>query len=73
MTGRRVVSGIQPTGAPARAILFVQSRIGAHAELAWLLSCVMPLGWLERMIQLKTRSAALDSVGDRAVSNVEEG
>ena len=48
---------------PARAILFVQSRVGAHAELAWLLSCVTPVGWLERMIQFKTRAATLESVG----------
>jgi tryptophanyl-tRNA synthetase len=48
---------------PARAILFVQSRVGAHAELAWLLSCVTPVGWLERMIQFKTRSADGESVG----------
>lgn len=48
---------------PARAILFVQSRVPAHAELAWLLSTVTPVGWLERMIQFKTRSADLDSVG----------
>jgi tryptophanyl-tRNA synthetase len=48
---------------PALAILFVQSRVGAHAELAWLLSCLTPVGWLERMIQFKTRAAALESVG----------
>ena len=48
---------------PGRAILFVQSRVGAHAELAWLLSCVTPVGWLERMIQFKMRAATLESVG----------
>jgi tryptophanyl-tRNA synthetase len=48
---------------PGRAILFVQSRVGAHAELAWLLTCVTPVGWLERMTQFKTRSADLESVG----------
>ena len=48
---------------PGRAILFVQSHVPAHAQLAWLLSCVTPVGWLERMIQFKTRSAALESVG----------
>lgn len=48
---------------PGRAILFVQSRVGAHAELAWLLGCVTPVGWLERMIQFKTRAADLESVG----------
>jgi tryptophanyl-tRNA synthetase len=48
---------------PEQTILFVQSRVGAHAELAWLLSCVTPVGWLERMTQFKTRSASLESVG----------
>jgi tryptophanyl-tRNA synthetase len=48
---------------PARAILFVQSDVGAHAELAWLLTGVTPVGWLERMIQFKTRAATLESVG----------
>ena len=48
---------------PGRAILFVQSRVGAHAELAWLLGCVTPVGWLERMIQFKTRSADRERVG----------
>src|SRR2546425_11741299 len=48
---------------PGRAILFVQSHVSAHAQLAWLLSCVTPVGWLERMIQFKTRSVALESVG----------
>lgn len=48
---------------PARAILFVQSRVSAHAELAWLLNTVTPVGWLERMIQFKTRSAGHDTVG----------
>ena len=48
---------------PARAILFVQSRVGAHAELAWLLSCVTPVGWLERMIAAFTRKAQMRRAG----------
>lgn len=48
---------------PALAILFVQSDVGSHAELAWLLIGVTPVGWLERMIQFKTRAATLESVG----------
>jgi tryptophanyl-tRNA synthetase len=48
---------------PARTTLFVQSHVTGHAELAWLLSCVTPVGWLERMIQFKTRAADLESVG----------
>ncbi|HEY4119443.1 MAG TPA: hypothetical protein VGM56_16360, partial [Byssovorax sp.] len=33
--------------------LFVQSHISAHAELAWILNCFAPMGWLERMTQFK--------------------
>lgn len=47
---------------PARATLFVQSDVAAHAELAWLLNCVTPLGWLERMTQYKAKAAGLGSV-----------
>jgi tryptophanyl-tRNA synthetase len=36
--------------------IFVQSHISAHAELAWLLNCITPLNWLERMIQFKEKS-----------------
>lgn len=48
---------------PGRATLFVQSHVPAHAELAWLLTCVTPVGWLERMTQFKARAAGLESVG----------
>ena len=48
---------------PVRATLFVQSHVTAHAELAWLLMCVTPVGWLERMIQFKTRAAHLETIG----------
>lgn len=47
----------------AQTTLFVQSHVTAHAELAWLLGCVTPIGWLQRMIQFKTQSATLESVG----------
>ena len=36
--------------------IFVQSHVPAHAELAWLLSCVTPVGWLRRMTQFKEKS-----------------
>jgi tryptophanyl-tRNA synthetase len=36
--------------------MFVQSHIPAHAELAWILDCFIPLGWLERMTQFKEKS-----------------
>jgi len=41
---------------PARATIFVQSHVPAHAELQWLLNCVTPIGWLNRMIQFKEKA-----------------
>ena len=41
---------------PHRSILFVQSNVPAHAQLAWVLSCVSPLGWLNRMTQFKEKA-----------------
>ncbi len=36
--------------------IFVQSHVKAHTELAWLLNCLTPLNWLERMIQFKEKA-----------------
>ncbi|NER94364.1 MAG: tryptophan--tRNA ligase [Symploca sp. SIO1B1] len=36
--------------------IFVQSHICAHSELTWLLNCITPLNWLERMIQFKEKA-----------------
>ena len=36
--------------------IFAQSHVPAHAELSWLLNCVTPIGWLERMIQFKEKA-----------------
>ena len=41
---------------PSRCSVFIQSQIAAHSELCWLLNCVTPLNWLERMIQFKEKS-----------------
>jgi tryptophanyl-tRNA synthetase len=41
---------------PVRSTVFVQSHVRAHAELAWLLNCITPLNWLERMIQFKEKA-----------------
>lgn len=43
--------------------IFIQSHVTAHSELAWLLNCVTPIGWLERMTQYKDKSAKQESVG----------
>ena len=41
---------------PQRATVFAQSQVSAHSELCWLLNCVTPLNWLERMIQFKEKA-----------------
>lgn len=41
---------------PELCTIFVQSQVPAHSELCWLLNCVTPLNWLERMIQFKEKA-----------------
>jgi len=41
---------------PAKAVIFAQSSVPAHTELAWILQCVARLGWLDRMTQFKEKS-----------------
>lgn len=48
---------------PNRSTLFVQSHVTAHAEACWLLNCITPIGWLQRMTQFKDKSAKQESVG----------
>ncbi len=40
----------------SKSILFNQSQVPAHAELAWIFSCVAKLGWLNRMTQFKEKA-----------------
>lgn len=47
---------------PDKCTLFVQSHVVAHAEACWLLNCITPLGWLQRMTQYKDKSAKQESV-----------
>jgi tryptophanyl-tRNA synthetase len=49
---------------PRVCSIMVQSAVPAHAELAWMLTCVTPVGWLERMTQFKAKAAKQESVGD---------
>ena len=41
---------------PRRSIIFNQSQVAEHAELAWVFSCVARLGWLNRMTQFKEKA-----------------
>ena len=49
---------------PEQSSVMVQSSVAEHAELAWMLTCVTPLGWLERMTQFKAKSEKQESIGD---------
>ena len=47
---------------PDKSTLFVQSHVTTHAEGCWILNCVTPVSWLERMTQYKDNSAGQESV-----------
>lgn len=48
---------------PEQSTIFIQSHVRAHAECCWILNCVTPLGWLERMTQFKSKASKQESVG----------
>lgn len=52
MAAALIASGIDPD----RSILFQQSAVREHAELAWVLQCTARMGWLNRMTQFKDKS-----------------
>jgi len=52
VTAAYIAAGLDP----ARSILFNQSQVAAHAELAWVFNCVARLGWLNRMTQFKEKA-----------------
>ena len=52
VTAAYIAAGIDPE----RCIIFNQSMVTAHSELAWILSCLTPLGWLNRMTQFKDKA-----------------
>ena len=54
---REVTAAYLAAGIDAEhCIIFNQSIVSAHAELAWLLGCLTPLGWLNRMTQFKEKA-----------------
>src|ERR1043166_1762816 len=52
VTAAFIASGIDPK----RHIVFNQSQVSGHAELAWIFNCVARLGWLNRMTQFKDKA-----------------
>ena len=47
-----IASGIDPS----KSIIFNQSEVYAHSEGSWMLSCIAPMGWLNRMTQFKEKA-----------------
>lgn len=47
-----IASGIDPE----RSILFNQSQVAGHAQLAWIFNCVARMGWMQRMTQFKDKA-----------------
>ena len=52
VTAAYLASGIDPK----KSVIFNQSQVSGHAELAWILNCVCRMGWLNRMTQFKEKS-----------------
>jgi tryptophanyl-tRNA synthetase len=52
VSGLLIAAGIDPK----KSILFIQSHVSAHSELAWILNCNIPMGWMQRMTQFKEKS-----------------
>lgn len=53
-----LASGIDPN----LSTVFVQSHLPEHAEGCWILNCITPLGWLERMTQYKDKASASETI-----------
>src|SRR5262249_48268710 len=54
---REVAAAFIASGIDAKKhILFNQSRVPAHAQLAWIFNCVARMGWLNRMTQFKEKA-----------------
>ncbi len=56
---REVAAGYLAAGLdPAKSILFNQSQVSGHAELAWIFNCVARVGWMNRMTQFKDKAGS---------------
>ncbi len=54
ITAAYVAAGLSNIGA-SRSIIFAQSTVPQHTEMAWMLNCVARMGWMERMTQFKDK------------------
>lgn len=59
MVAYLLASGIDPE----KSIVFLQSQVPEHNELAWILSCLAPMNWLNKMTQYKDKKTKASSLG----------
>lgn len=58
LAGLFLAAGIDPK----ESTIIVQSSVAQHAELSWMLTCMTPLGWLERMTQYKSKTEGQETI-----------
>lgn len=60
---REVAALLMAEGIDAeKSIVFIQSHVSEHSELAWILNCFTPMGWMQRMTQFKEKSQNKENV-----------
>ncbi len=57
---------------PKKSTIFVQGEVAQHAELAWVLSTMTPMGWLNRMTQFKDKSFDLLDVSRELINRIKK-
>lgn len=55
-----------------KSVIFPQSAVSAHAELAWILNCLTPMGWLRRMTQFKDKAGLLSRSAETALQELKQ-
>ena len=58
LAGLFLAAGIDPK----ESTIIVQSSVAQHSELSWMLTCMTPLGWLERMTQFKSKTEGQENI-----------
>ncbi|MFN7164950.1 MAG: tryptophan--tRNA ligase, partial [Hyphomonas sp.] len=54
---RQIAAAFMAAGVdPSKSVIFAQSSVLAHVELAWIFNCVARMGWVERMTQFKDKA-----------------
>lgn len=57
---------------PKKSVIFNQSRVSGHSELAWVLGCNTPLGWLNRMTQFKDKTKQSRATSEELIKTAKK-